>query len=200
MRQKITLFLFAGLFSLAAFAQTDYVIVEDLTSKLLQNADFSADEAVTIDVRTYAKDMIDDGIGSGIEGSVGLYGQQPVTGWIAANPTDNFKQPDSLRDVAALDARAGGIFALVDDAAGEEIVWPQLGGGSPSYIAPYQEAGVPGKALGIIAVWGSSIRYYQEATLPKGAYMMVVTCQNTSGGTSISQNFMGFLANDGTKY
>ena len=72
MRQKITLFLFAGLFSLAAFAQTDYVIVEDLTSKLLQNADFSADEAVTIDVRTYAKDMIDDGIGSGIEGSVGL--------------------------------------------------------------------------------------------------------------------------------
>ena len=102
MRQKITLFLFAGLFSLAAFAQTDYVIVEDLTSKLLQNADFSADEAVTIDVRTYAKDMIDDGIGSGIEGSVGLYGQQPVTGWIAANPTDNFKQPDSLRDVAAL--------------------------------------------------------------------------------------------------
>ena len=200
MRQKITLFLFAGLFSLAAFAQTDYVIVEDLTSKLLQNADFSADEAVTIDVRTYAKDMIDDGIGSGIEGSVGLYGQQPVTGWIAANPTDNFKQPDSLRDVAALDARAGGIFALVDDAAGEEIVWPQLGGGNPSYIAPYQEAGVPGKALGIIAVWGSSIRYYQEATLPKGAYMMVVTCQNTSGGTSISQNFMGFLANDGTKY
>ena len=41
MRQKITFFLLAGVFSLSAFAQRDYVIVEDLTSKLLQNADFS---------------------------------------------------------------------------------------------------------------------------------------------------------------
>jgi hypothetical protein len=199
MRQKITLLLLAGLFSLTAFAQTDYVIVEDLTSRLLQNADFSADEAVTVDIRTYSKDMADYGAGSDSIGSVGLYGQQPVTGWIAANPTDNIKMPDSIRAIDGRDARAGGIFALIDDAQ-EDVEWPQLGGGSTAYVAPYQEAGVPEKVLGMIAVWGNSIRYYQEATLPKGAYMMVVTSQNTSGGTDISQNLMGFLANDGTQY
>ena len=200
MRTKVTLLLLLGMIGLTAFAQTDFVILEDLTPKLLKNADFSADEAVTVDIRTYAKDMADYGAGSDSIGSVGLYGQQPVTGWIAANPTDNIKQPDSLRNAAELDARAGGIFALVDDAAEEGVVWPQLGGGSTSYIAPYQEAGQPGKVLGMIAVWGASIRYYQEATLPAGAYMMVVTCQNTSGGTTISQSHMGFLANDGTAY
>jgi len=197
--KKIAFILLAGLFSLTAFAQTEYVIIEDLTSRL-QNTDFTADEPVTTDIRTYAKDMIDYGAGSDSIGSIGLYGQQPITGWIAAYPTDNIKQADSLRDVAALDARAGGIFALVDDAAGEEVVWPQLGGGNADYIAPYQEAGTPGKALGIIAVWGSSIRYYQETTLPAGAYMMIVTCQNTSGGTGISKSLMGFLADDGTTY
>ncbi len=200
MRQKITFFLLAGVFSLSAFAQRDYVIVEDLTSKLLQNADFSADEAVTVDIRTYSKDMADYGAGSDSVGSVGLYGQQPVTGWIAANPTDNIKMPDSIRAIDGRDARAGGIFALIDDGVGEEVVWPQLGGGSTTYIAPYQELGAPGKVLGLIAVWGNSIRYYQEATLPKGAYMMVVTSQNTSGGTGISQNHMGFIADDGTRY
>ena len=200
MRQKITLFLCAGLFALTAMGQTDYVIVEDLTSRLLQNADFTADEPVTVDIRTYSKDMADEGAGSGIEGCVGLYGQQPVTGWLADNLTDNTKQPDSIRAKDGRDARAGGIFALIDDAVEDDVVWPQLGGGSTSYVAPYQEAGVPGKALGIIAVWGCSIRYYQEATLPKGAYMMVVECQNTSGGTGISQSFMGFVANDGTRY
>ena len=72
MRQKITLFLCAGLFALTAMGQTDYVIVEDLTSRLLQNADFTADEPVTVDIRTYSKDMADEGAGSGIEGCVGL--------------------------------------------------------------------------------------------------------------------------------
>lgn len=200
MRQKITLFLLAGLFAVATYAQTDFTIVEDLTSKLLQNADFSADEAVTVDIRTYCKDMADEGAGSGIEGCVGLYGQQSVTGWIAANPTDNIKMPDSIRAIDGRDGRAGGIFALIDDAVEEQTAWPQLGGGSSAYVAPYQEAGVPGKVLGIIAVWGLSIRYYQDVTLPKGAYMMVVTSQNTSGGTGISKNLTGFVAQDGSEY
>ena len=74
-----------------AFAQTEYHILEDRTLTL-QNPDFKTGTPVDRLVRTYAKDMSDDGLGAG--GSE-MYGQQPVTGWTALAPTDNIKADPS---------------------------------------------------------------------------------------------------------
>ena len=184
--------------SFGLMAQT-YVITEDLTASKLQNADFNADEPVTQLIRTYDYDMTDAGAGSGEEGAVALYGQQPVTGWIAANPTDNIKVSESSasprEDSPAVNQRAGGVFALQDDTSEEEI--PGLGG---AYYPPYQMGENAGKVLGYVAVWGATIRYYQEVELPAGAYMMIVNYQNTGGGTTASKSYNGFIAEDGTEY
>lgn len=172
-------------------AQTQYTVLEDLTSKL-KNVDFSADAPVSglEKICTYNYDMSDAGAGAG---GVQVFGLQPVTGWVAATPTDNVKLED--RATTDKDAKAAGIFAYVDDAS--EEVPTGLGG---AYYAPYLTEEVTGQGLGIVAVWGADAKYTQDVTLPAGAYMLLVKAQNTAGGEAFLQSNIGFVAADGTAY
>lgn len=172
-------------------AQEKYTILEDLTSKI-QNADFSADTPVSgvEKICTYNYDMTDPGLGAG---GAQIFGLQPITGWVANFPTDNVLLEN--RATTNADAKAGGIFAYIDDAS--EEVPTGLGG---SYYAPYLTEEVTGQGLGIVAVWGSDAQYTQEMTLPAGAYMMLVKVQNTAGGEAFLHSNIGFVAADGTTY
>ena len=173
-------------------AQKNYTVLEDLTSKI-QNADFSADTPVSglEKICTYNYDMTDPGLGAG---GVQIFGLQPITGWVANFPTDNVLLEN--RATTNADAKAGGIFAYIDDAS--EEVSTGLGG---AYYAPYlTEEVTTGQGLGIVAVWGSDAQYTQDMTLPAGAYMMLVKVQNTAGGEAFLHSNIGFVAADGTTY
>lgn len=175
-----------------ASAQTEYKILSDLTSKI-QNADFTADPPTTVTIRTYDYDMPDQ-LGAGAGGS-DLFGQQAITGWTAANPTDNIYMARDTRTDGA-NARAAGIFAYIDDES-TETNFPGLGG---AYYAPYIEEDVTGQGLGIVAVWGASITYSQDVTLPAGGYMMIVKLQNTAGAAEVIESYNGFFVDASTKY
>lgn len=197
MKKLLLTFLIAGGMVTSAYAQTEYSVLQDLTSKIT-NADFNADAAVTETICTYDYNMTDDGAGSEVEGAVGLFGQQAVTGWTASNLSDNIKVMQSSSDPARTDgtnARAAGIFAYVDDS--NEDQGPGLGG---AYDPPYLEEGVSGKCLGLVAVWGADVKYSQEVTLPAGGYMLLIRRHNTAGGGETLPNYNGFVANDGTAY
>ncbi|MBQ2298720.1 MAG: hypothetical protein II278_05025 [Bacteroidaceae bacterium] len=173
-------------------AQKNYTVLEDLTSKI-QNADFSVDTPVSglEKICTYNYDMTDPGLGAG---GVQIFGLQPITGWVANFPTDNVLLEN--RATTNADAKAGGIFAYIDDAS--EEVSTGLGG---AYYAPYlTEEVTTGQGLGIVAVWGSDAQYTQDMTLPAGAYMMLVKVQNTAGGEAFLHSNIGFVAADGTTY
>lgn len=176
---------------MALHAQPEVMIKEDLTSKL-QNVDFAADEPVGATIRTYDYDMPDKmGLGNG---GTDLFGQQAVTGWTAANPSDNiYMERDTRTDGA--NARAAGIFALLKDGEFGDEIGIGLGG---SYYAPYESEGVAsGNALGLVAVWGAEVKYTQPVTLPAGDYMMVVTLQNTAGSSAMLNSCMGFVPEEG---
>lgn len=177
-------------------AQTQYTVLEDLTSKL-KNADFSADAPVSglEKICTYDYDMSDAGAGAG---GVQMFGLQPITGWTADTPTDNVKVMQNSNSTARTDnanAKAAGIFAYIDDAS--EEVPTGLGG---AYYAPYLTEEVTGQGLGIVAVWGADAKYTQDVTLTTGAYMLLVKAQNTAGGEAFLQSNIGFVAADGTAY
>lgn len=174
--------------AIGAYAQPEVKVLSDVTSKLV-NADFTADEPVTETVCTYDYDMANN--------NSSLFGQQAVTGWTASSPSDNTLQADRTDGA---NAKAAGIFALVDPDTDEG---PGLG--SSAYKAPYANAeatlaGVTGPVLGMVAVWGGDFRYTQEVTLPAGDYMMLVTYYNVGVGTAITTNNNGFTATDGTAY
>ena len=194
MKNRLLLSLLMGGASLAASAQ--YTILEDLTSKIA-NANFTEGSPVETTVRTYDYDMPDDGAGSGVEGAIGLFGQQAVPGWEAVTPSDNTKVMQSSSDPAREDganARAAGLFAY-DDESGEEM--PGLGG---TYYPPYADEATVGYALGIVGVWGGNPQYTQSFALPAGSYMMIVQVYNSAGTGSISNNMIGYVAGDGTAY
>ena len=174
-----------------ASAQTEYKILSDLTSKI-QNADFTADPPTTVTIRTYDYDMPDQ-LGAGAGGS-DLFGQQAITGWTAANPTDNIYMPKDTRTDGA-NARAAGIFDYIDDES-TETSFPGLGG---AYYAPYIEEGFTGPGLGLVAVWGAGITCSQDVDLPAGGYMLVVQLQNTAGSTAVLESYNGFVYNNGEK-
>ena len=195
MRKRLlsSLFFFlVGGVTMGLHAQTDVRIISDVTSKV-QNADFSADESVTATIRTYDYDMPDQ-LGQG-NGGTDLFGQQPVTGWTAANPSDNiYMERDARTDGA--NARAAGIFTLLKDGEYGDEIGIGLGG---TYYAPYEAEGVTsGKVLGMVAVWGADVRYTQPVTLPAGDYMMVITLQNTAGGEAFLNSNNGFVFEDGS--
>lgn len=176
--------------SLMAQAQS-YTVLEDMTSKIV-NADFKADAPVTSTVCTYDYDM---------EGNATtLYGQQAVTGWVAAAQSDNTLVSTGRTDAEArkdgLNARAGGIFAFYDESKGGDVAF---GLGSSTTYPPTILDDHKGPALGMVAVWSSDIKYSQEITLPAGAYAFVVSTCNTLGGDPIT-NYNGFVAEDGTQY
>ena len=175
-----------------ASAQTEYKILSDLTSKI-QNADFTADPPTTVTSRTYDYDMPDQ-LGAGAGGS-DLFGQQAITGWTAANPTDNIYMARDTRTDGA-NARAAGIFDYIDDES-TETSFPGLGG---AYYAPYIEEGFTGPGLGIVAVWGAGITYSQDVELPAGGYMLLVQLQNTAGASAVIESYNGFVESNGAKH
>ena len=173
-----------------------YTILEDMTSKI-QNADFTADSPVTTTIYTYDYNMADAGAGAG--GS-DLFGQQAVTGWTAINLSDNIKVMESSSSPNRSDganARAAGVFAYGNEGTGETF-----GGLGGNYNAPDADAeeGIEGQSLGLVAVWGASVIYTQDVTLPAGGYMLIVKAQNTAGSSEMNPSYNGFVASDGTEY
>ena len=181
---SLALLMVASVFCSTAYGYTGK---EDITSSKLTNADFSAMTPVTTLVRTYAKDMLDNGAGSdGAE----LYGMQPVNGWTASNPTDNIKHTDA----DDRDAKAAGIFPVYDKDAIDEIEDPIGLGGA------YYGIGDAGKtALGIVAVWSATAVYSQDVTLPAGSYILVTTLYNAAGTGTIT-NKIGFVSESKSFY
>ena len=177
MKQKLlSVVAFLGI-SLGAFA----AVGDDLTSRFLTNADFSADEPIEAFICTYDYDM--EGKGST------LFGMQPVTGWIASTPTDNIAVPRDTRTDGA-NAKACGVTTI-----GSENF--RLGG---EYLAPTigPNGATSGNVLAFVAVWGAKAQYTQAVTLPAGAYRIIIpTC---NGGTAVAANLCGFEATDGTTY
>lgn len=186
-----------GLFMVASatYAQTEYKKIEDLTKAKLVNADFKADNPVSVTIRTYDYDLTDEGAGNG---GTGLFGQQTITGWTAAAPSDNIKVSTSSSDARTdgVNARAAGIFEFLDE-NGDGVTY-SLGG--DTYERPYILPGEhEGPALGMLAVWGAEIQYTQEVTLAPGAYLIEIPICNTHGnGGMVTLN--GFIASDGTRH
>ena len=179
----------ALLFVASVFCSTAYGYTgkEDITSSKLTNADFSAMTPVAQSVRTYAKDLADNGAGSD---GADLYGMQPVNGWTASNPTDNIKRTAT----DDRDAKASGIFPVYDALAIDEEENPVGLGGA------YYGIGEAGKtALGLVAVWTASLTYTQDVTLPAGAYIIVTTLYNAAGTGSLT-NKIGFVSADKSFY
>lgn len=176
---SLALLFVASVFCSMAYGYTGK---EDITSSKLTNSDFSAMTPVARTVRTYAKDLDDNGAGSD---GTDLYGMQPVEGWTASNPTDNIKH---TTDGDPRDAQAAGIFPVYDPLEIDEIENP-IGLGGAFYAL-----GEKGKtALGIVAVWGASPVYSQEVTLPAGYYIIVTTLYNYKG-TGALTNKIGFAS------
>lgn len=188
-----------SVFAIAMHAQTEPTIVSDVTSKL-QNADFSADTPVSTMVCTYDYNMPDDGVGAGGES---LFGMQAVTGWTASAPSDNVKimqnseDKSNVRDDEA-NAKASGIFAYLDPDANLDEQ-PGLGG---AYYAPYygSEAAEGGQSLGLVSVWGATLQYTQDVTLPAGDYMMIARIYNASGTVAVASSRNGFAGGDVQAY
>ena len=194
MKKSLLLSLLLGSASMGLHAQ--YTILEDMTSKI-QNADFTADSPVTTTIYTYDYNMADAGAGAG--GS-DLFGQQAVTGWTAINLSDNIKVMESSSSPNRSDganARAAGVFAYGNEGTGETF-----GGLGGNYNAPDADAeeGIEGQSLGLVAVWGASVIYTQDVTLPAGGYMLIVKAQNTAGSSEMNPSYNGFVASDGTEY
>ncbi len=190
MKHRLLFTLLLGVMAIGASAQ-DYTIKQDLSSKIT-NANFGSDSPVTTTVRTYDYDMPDEGAGSGVDGAKGLFGMQPVTGWVASSPTDNTKVTDRTD---GLNAKAAGVFAY-DDESGEDDM-PGLGG---SYYPPFLEESLSGNALGMVAVWSATMSYTQDITLPKGAYMLEFNVYNVSGSSAVSKSNFGYVVNASTSY
>jgi hypothetical protein len=171
----------ASLSAQQASAQTEYKVLSDMTSKL-QNADFTADQPTTVTIVTYDYNMTNVPVGTS-DVTLGLFGQQAVTGWTATNPSDNVRIMENANSTQRTDgtnARAAGIFSFIDDNA-TETTFPGLGG---EYYAPYIEEDITGPGLGMVAVWGAGITYSQDVELPAGGYMMIVQLQNTAGASA----------------
>ena len=191
MKKRLLFSLVAGMFVLAVNAQNTPSIIKSVE---LQNADFSQGDPVTTTIRTYDYDMSDNGAGSGDES---LFGMQPVEGWTANYPSDNIKVMNTSSDPAREDdanAKAAGIFAYID---GTEDYTAGCGG--DDYLPPYDSDSpdrTGNNVLGMVAVWGSDIKYTQEVSLPAGDYMLIVKIYNTTGAGTMTKNNMGFATAD----
>ncbi len=190
MKKRYFMSLLLGTLALGAMAQTQYTVLQDLTSKI-QNADFKADTPLEGTVTTYDYNHTEVALGEFC-----LFGQQAVTGWTSSFPSDNIKQMSNDKSPARTDganARAAGIFAYNETT---DETTPGLGG---TYYAPTPDEGDT-QALGLVAVWGADISYTQPITLPAGGYMLIQKYYNVSGDAQpITSNF-GFIADGGKRY
>ncbi len=191
MKKRLLFSLVAGMFVLAVNAQNTPSIIKKVE---LQNADFSQGDPVTTTINTYDYDMPDNGAGSDGEG---LFGMQPIEGWTANYPSDNIKVMNTGSDPAREDganAKAAGIFAY--RTGGNEDSNAGLGG---DYLPPYDSDSpdcTSDNVLGMVAVWGSDIKYTQEVSLPAGDYMLIVKVFNGAGTGTLTKNNMGFATAD----
>lgn len=152
----------------------------DVTSEYIRNADFSEDAALTVHLCGYGKDISVSG--NKLDGNNAVYGSQAVTGW-----TDNNIKTDKSGP-----AGAGGIFAYGTA--------PQLKGNSKAAPESNPAGEGTGKALGIFAVWGGTIQYTQEVTLPAGSYTLTFTYYNQSGTSKNITNLFGFKTSEKNYY
>ena len=149
----------------------------DVTSKYIQNADFSQGTPIDNHLCGYGKDMKDHG--------TTYYGMQEVQGWkitILSGDDSNASYPNS--------GMGGAVFAY-----GSEFLLKGNNVSAPS-AGP---AGESGNALGFFAVWGCGAYYYQEATLPAGKYTITVPIYAASG-TQANTSYIGFIPNSGSSY
>lgn len=153
---------------------------EDVTATYLTNADFSSGTPIDNHICTYGKDMATNG--------TTYYGAQPIEGWTNASvgATDEGYENSKL---------AGGLFAYGST--------PWIGGaGTP---APATDPdGNAGNAAGLCAVWGGSVRYTQDVTLPAGSYTVRFKVYNATtnngSGKFVTTNLFGFDAGSNTYY
>ena len=119
MKKRLLFALLLGGMASAVSAQTEYTILQDVTSKL-QNADFSADAPISgvSHICTYSYDMkqadgvtADPGLGNG---GTAIYGMQAVSGWVASNPSDNIFYAKGARPDSEANGRASGVFKYED--------------------------------------------------------------------------------------
>lgn len=182
---SLALLFVASVFCSMAYGYTGK---EDITSSKLTNPDFSAMTPVARTVRTYAKDLDDNGAGSD---GTDLYGMQPVEGWTASYPTDNIKRTTNNDP---RDAKVGGIFPVYDAQEIEEIDNP-IGLGGAFYAL-----GEAGKsALGITSVWsgnGYTPIYSQDVTIAAGYYIIIFKVYNAAGTAALKSNEFGFDAGE----
>ena len=130
---------------------------------------FSEDDAVGAGVYNYIRDR---------KGDLTLNAQAgDVAGWYC--------------DVKAGDTRAG---AVVKYGSG---IW--VGGSGDDYKAPVKgpDELSNGCALGLVAVWGSSIGYIKPASFPAGRYTLTIPVCNTASDNSLAANRIGFVEDNG---
>lgn len=149
---------------------------QDVTATYLTNADFSSGTVVDNGICTYGKDMAGN--------STTYYGAQAIDGWTNASVG---VEADGYSGCAI----AGGLFAQGGT--------PWLGGAG--YTAP---AGT-GNAVGLVAVWGNTIRYTQDVTLPAGSYTVKFRVYNATdasyhSGKFITTNLFGFEEDGGATH
>ena len=153
----------------------------DVTSTYLTNADFATGTPIDNNVCTYGKDMEGNG--------TTYYGAQSIDGWTNASV--------GAEDSGYANSKlAGALFAY------GSTPW-LAGSGTP---APATDPnGNAGQAAGLCAVWGGSVQYTQDVTLPAGGYTIKFKVYNATSGSGncsgvITKDLFGFKADAGTEY
>ena len=150
---------------------------EDVTSKYLTNADFSASTAIDNHLCGYGADMSKNG--------TTYYGFQTVTGWeleIISADNKNTAYPNS--------GVGGAVFAYGSTC--------QLKGNNTAAPTAGPD-GNAGNGLGFFCVWGCGGYYYQDVELPAGKYTITIPMYNQSG-TQSNTSYSGFFADGGDSY
>lgn len=150
---------------------------EDVTSKYLTNADFSASTAIDNHLCGYGADMSKNG--------TTYYGFQAVTGWelkIINADNKNTEYPNS--------GVGGAVFEYGSDY--------QLKGNNKAAPAAGPD-GNAGNGLGFFCVWGCGGYYYQDVELPAGKYTITIPMYNQSG-TQSNTSHSGFFTEGGDSY
>ena len=145
----------------------------DVTDTYLDNADFTADDAISVNLCGYSADASKED--NKYNGENALYWAQDVTDWTVP--------------YTKADGNAGAIFAYGSD--------QQMKGNQKTAPATNPEGGNSGKALGIFAVWTGAVQYIQDITLQAGHYKFQYTYYNQSGTGTIT-NYCGFIPKSGT--
>ncbi len=177
MKRKLLLAMLCivGAIGFKAYAQSD------VTSTYLTNADFSVGTPIDNNVCTYGKDMVANG--------TTYYSAQAISGWTNASVGTTDEDYDNCALAAAL-------FEYGSS--------PWLAGSGTPAPATDPE-GNAGNAAGLCAVWGGSIQYTQNVTLPAGCYTVKFDVYNATAGSGnssgvITTNLFGFKEDGGTTH